>query len=189
MSCKHWIVFFFSVVATIHLSHNHSNGAVFTAKMSGDWDANATWNCVGCAPGQRTPAAGDDVIINGETVSIDAAAAAASITVTGGGVLQWTADVSLALDGGGTLNVAADGTLSDNGGLGTLSFVDVASYNVVIDGVASVNNLSIDASQTVSLSGSSTLTVLNDLTIGADDVVLNNTDGKAELLDLFNFFV
>jgi hypothetical protein len=91
-----------------------------TLIASGDWNTDAIWNPSGA------PQAGDDVVINANTVTLDAAATVASLTMGGGtltgsgtltvsGALVWT---------GGTMSgsgaTVVQGTITLSGGTKTL---------------------------------------------------------------------
>jgi uncharacterized repeat protein (TIGR02543 family) len=90
------------------LTPPHRVALAITSIASGNWNATTTWST------GTVPTSADDVTIaNGHTITINAAAACASLTVGGGtsGTLTYEAATARTLTVGGNVTVSAGGTL------------------------------------------------------------------------------
>ncbi|HYO49174.1 MAG TPA: fibronectin type III domain-containing protein, partial [Chloroflexia bacterium] len=126
--------------------------ATITANaLTGNWSAPATWS------GGVVPTANDHVVIpSGAVVTIDTAAAAYSVTVNTGGILQYeattartlTVTASVTVNTGGTFQSAASGTqvshvlsvganLTNNGTLDFSTNTNTAGAGITFTGVVS----------------------------------------------------
>ncbi|MCC6548360.1 hypothetical protein IT570_14470 [Candidatus Sumerlaeota bacterium] len=139
-----------------------AGAATFTSSATGDWDQLTTWTVVG-VDGDGVPDADDDVTINGTfTVTIDAPAACASLTVAAVNALNIN-DQTLTVEN----DVINNGTMS-SGGAGTLVVGNDGTGNLTNGGSFSLSGCTItvngDVSNTLSFSISgSTMAVDGDL--------------------------
>ena len=150
--------------------------------QSGNWNDINTWSATSgggtcnCVPGPN-----DNVHINetgaGWTVNMNGAGDARDLTIYNGGTLVWTADAILQINNGGTITVALGGTLNEAGWAGArINFVtDGSDYLIDNEGSFSINGLQLlNAGGSLTLTGSSDITVVNRLEILDNDVTLTN---------------
>lgn len=145
-----------------------------------DWNAAGTWSALSiggatcaCTPNQYTRV----VIGGGHTVRIVSASSAAGVQINGtadvggAGTLTYNGDFDLNVEQGGPVSVAAGGTI--NAGVNadaSLTFSDNVSKAFTVNGTVTlgdlnVTNSSIGNGTVITISGTSTLTITDDLNI------------------------
>lgn len=139
---------------------NQGFAATVTCVASGSWNSTGTWDL---GPGEtpRVPAAGDDVVINFYTVTLDVSPSVASLLVTGGGSLVGTGNVDIT----GLLKVQV-GTLNNIGNI-TAGSLELNYAGAVVGGIG--------ATGTISISGQATL---GSSILSGKTVVLNGNTTK-----------
>lgn len=129
-----------------------SYSATYYSKASGNWGTSSTWG-TSCGGGSdKTPAAGDNVVIcSGYTVTVSADKSITAITINSGGVLVCAGSYTLTVSGAisvsgiynmsaGTFNATSAITIASGGVFnfsgGTLN----SGGNLVVDGTMNVSN-------------------------------------------------
>lgn len=160
--------------------------SVLYSRSSGNWNNTNTWSSGGFTGTSCgcTPAASHRVIIgNNRTVSIPNAATSAGITIEDGARLQFTGNTSLTIARGGRIDVRSGGTLSQNGNDNASIVYNAYNYNLNVEGTLSIGFLDANAGSNISLSGSGTLSIANDFTIGSGRTITNNISGEVTVGD------
>ncbi len=131
-----------------------------TSTQNGSWNQANRWNCGG---GNGPPAAGDDVVINGHTITFNASASARTVTINGAtGLLRHTAGTSYTLTIANALTVNG-ATASTGTGTFTIN-------------AGSVSNNGVLAADTLEVTGALTTSgVVNVGTVNASGAVTNNS--------------
>ena len=131
-----------------------------TSTQNGSWNQANRWNCGG---GNGPPAAGDDVVINGHTITFNASASARTVTINGAtGLLRHTAGTSYTLTIANALTVNG-ATASTGTGTFTIN-------------AGSVSNNGVLAADTLEVTGALTTSgVVNVGTVNASGTVTNNS--------------
>lgn len=156
------------------------------------WGTSGTWSAVAiggvdctCTPTQFT-----DVVVGGtHTVTIGAAATAASLLVNGtadaggAGTLTYSGNFALDIDGAGALTVNNGGQITSGGNLSAaLTFTDNQSHTITNNGTISIGDLTVTNSSlftptVITLGGSSAFAITDALSLSessAQSVTLTN---------------
>jgi autotransporter-associated beta strand protein len=126
----------------------------FSSAATGNWNAPATWGLSGAAvAGLTYPGASNNAIINtGNTVTVNvtpAAAACNNLTITGTGVVRFTA-TGRTLNVGGNLVIASGGTINGS----RTGIVNVTgTFNLASGNAANINRVTITINGATTIAG------------------------------------
>ena len=145
------LILIFTVFLSIYLfSPDEAAAATYYSRVTGNWNANATWSTAACAGAAAAafPVAGDTVTIcSGNTVTLAVAAAATNLTITSG-----------TLAGAG-FAVTLTGNYTNNGTHSGTAGATLSGAAMTIDGTGLVTNTG-----TFTISGTKTIAATANLT-------------------------
>lgn len=135
--------------------------------VSGNWSSSGSWTLVTGSDGNGIPDADDTVnILTGHLITVDAASACYSITITG--TLNWSANRSLTIGAGGlTLNNGAAVTGTSG------SFTNNGNFTLT-GGSASLGGGTYTIAGTTNISGTLNLTNTNGQSVHVGKVIINS---------------
>ncbi|MBN2522518.1 MAG: G8 domain-containing protein, partial [Bacteroidales bacterium] len=165
------IVFF---VVNIHSTY----AANYSSVKTGNWNDPATWGSA------SVPASADNAVVNnGHTVTITASVLVTNLTVNSGGIVTISNPRYLTIRNGGTL-IVNSGASIDHTGTGYLQFEGSYDFGLVVNGTGNVDieELCINSINTLTISGSGSIDIRDDLEFRGDNAtVINNLSGGITL--------
>lgn len=156
------------------------------SRAAGNWNTGTTWTkdpatnvSCGC-----TPNAGTHVVIR-HNVAMNTSGDAIDVTVNSGGTLRYTGDNTLRIHRGGSITINSGGSINRNNFNGSrIEFAWTgATNNVTINGASSIGVINIPVAARVNFSGSSALSVSDDILISSAAVVDFGGTGSIAISD------